>query len=115
MPLEGGLEPAPAGRLRRVGPAIISAASHAARSAHCQPKPHCYGTHNYLEKRRDKSEQYVMVYMIGSHKNKLDLGILKKSVDIKEERKSGTNKDTIKKHLLLNLSSTTTFINQKKP
>jgi hypothetical protein len=29
MPLGGGLKPAPAGRLRRVGPAITSAASHA--------------------------------------------------------------------------------------
>jgi len=37
MPLEDGLEPTPAGRLRRVGPSITSAASHAARLAPCQP------------------------------------------------------------------------------
>jgi len=37
MPLEGGLEPAPAGRLRRVGPSITSAASHAARPASADP------------------------------------------------------------------------------
>jgi hypothetical protein len=48
-PLGGGLEPAPAGRLRRVGSAIASAASHAARSAPCRPKPHCCGTLNYLD------------------------------------------------------------------
>jgi len=37
MPLEGGLKPAPAGRLRRVGSSITSAASHAARSTPCRP------------------------------------------------------------------------------
>jgi len=37
MPLEVGLEPTPAGRLRRAGPSITSAASHAARLAPCQP------------------------------------------------------------------------------
>nr|WP_295543361.1 type II toxin-antitoxin system VapC family toxin [uncultured Thiohalocapsa sp.] len=37
---------------------MASAASHAARSAPCRPKPHCCGTHNYLDIHREALVKY---------------------------------------------------------
>ncbi|MFY9973727.1 MAG: hypothetical protein WAK53_05700, partial [Chromatiaceae bacterium] len=53
--------------LRRVGPAIASAASRAARTAPCRPKPQCCGTHNYLDTYRYPGARRVDLSRVLSH------------------------------------------------
>jgi hypothetical protein len=78
MPLEGGLEPAPAGRLRRVGPAITSAASHATWStlantgriaaAHTTPlTPAVFGYTS--EKRRIEMKKFAILILAFFYNN----------------------------------------------